>query len=61
MVVWRAKVFYLCGLWMWGSHAEVPKLNSSAKKKVTVEVNVLPHGDGGASDLNGPLHGFKDG
>ena len=27
----------------------------------TVEVNVVPHGDGGAPDLNGPHHGFKDG
>ena len=30
-------------------------------KNVTVEVNVVPHGDGGAPDLNGPLHGSKDG
>ena len=30
-------------------------------KNVTVEVNVVPHGDGGAPDLNGPPHGFKDG
>ena len=29
-------------------------------KNVTFEVNVAPHGDGGAPDLNGPLHGFKD-
>jgi len=32
-----------------------------AIKNVTVEVNVVPHGDGGAPDLNGPPHGFKDG
>ena len=30
-------------------------------KNATVEVNVVPHGDGGAPDLNGPLHGCKDG
>jgi hypothetical protein len=30
-------------------------------KNVTVEVNVVPHGDGGAPDLNDPPHGFKDG
>jgi hypothetical protein len=33
----------------------------SALENVTVEVNVVPHGDGGAPDLNGPPHGFKDG
>ena len=37
-----------------------------ALQNATVEVNVVvPHGDtygdGGAPDLNGPLHGFKDG
>ena len=31
------------------------------RKKITVEVNVVPHSDGGAPDLNGPLHGFKAG
>ena len=30
-------------------------------KNVTVEVNVVSHGDGGAPGLNGPLHGIKDG
>ena len=35
--------------------------NTTEAKNVTVEVNVVPHGDGGAPDLNGPLHGFKDG
>ena len=39
-----------------GAAIEEPK-----QKNVTVEVNVVPHGDGGAPDLNGPLHGFKDG
>ena len=34
---------------------------SAKPQNVTVEVNVVPHGDGGAPDLNGPLHGFKDG
>ena len=30
-------------------------------ENVTVEVNVVAHGDSGAPDLNGPLHGFEDG
>ena len=37
------------------------KMIMPATKNATVEVNVVPHGDGGAPDLNGPLHGFKDG
>ena len=35
--------------------------HTSELKNVTVEVNVVPHGNGGAPGLNGPLHGFKDG
>ena len=38
----------------------LPEIKNSAKN-ATVEVNVVPHGDGGALGLNGPLHGVKDG
>ena len=40
----------------------VPTLGVAERaENVTVEVNVVPHGDGVAPDLNGPLHGFTDG
>ena len=35
--------------------------NKTPDENATVEVNVVPHGDGGAPDLNGTPHGCEDG